>query len=244
MTDTVTLLKITTQATETTVRESLATAYRILAYLKMDDATYTHLSARVPGEEALLISPFGSLFTEVTAENLVKVSFDGEVLTQGADINKTGYVIHGNVYQARPDIQFIFHLHTTASVAVSAMKAGLLPVSQFALHLYNRMSYFEYRSLELSFDKGTSLVGALGQNNVMLLRNHGSLTCGKTIHETMFYTYHLEEACKVQCALQGVDESQLVIPPADVCEQANHELLTFEQDLGLRDWAAWCRMVG
>ncbi len=50
------------------------------------------------------------------------------------------------------------------------------------------------------------LVTDLKQNYVMLLRNHGAITCGKTMHEAMFYTYHLEQVCKTQCLLNSTKE--------------------------------------
>ena len=61
-------------------RLSLTAAYKILAFLKMDDLTYTHLSARVPGTDSYFIYPFGTLFSEVTPDTLLRVSFEGEVL--------------------------------------------------------------------------------------------------------------------------------------------------------------------
>jgi len=76
----------------------------------------------------------------------------------------------------------------------------------------------------------------------MLLRNHGMITCGTTIHEAMFYCYHLELACKTQIAAlsSGVE---LIIPDKKICQQANYDLLNFEKDLGFRDWQAWIRWI-
>ena len=132
------------------VRQNLAAAYRILAKFGMDDLTYTHLSARVPNEDCFYIHPLGLLFKEVTASQLLKVTFDGRVI-EGSEsqYNKTGYVMHGSVYQNRPDVNAIFHLHTTAGIAVSAMECGLLPISQFSFHFYNRLAYHNYNSLTL-----------------------------------------------------------------------------------------------
>jgi ribulose-5-phosphate 4-epimerase/fuculose-1-phosphate aldolase len=86
------------------------------------------------------------------------------------------------------------------------------------------------------------LLNDLGQKNVMFLENHGFITCGKTVHEAMFYCYHLEQACKTQCAALGAG-LELIIPPDSVCRQANIDIMSFEQDLGKRDWEAWVRMV-
>lgn len=229
----------------TNIKYNLAAAYRIMAYLSMDDHTYTHLSARPQDADFYYIYPFGLRFEEVTEHNLLKVSLDGKILEgEEYQYNKTGYFIHGSIYQARPDISAIFHYHTSATTAVSALKCGLLPISQWALHFYNRISYHSYNSLILDADKQSNrLVTDLKQNYIMLLRNHGVITCGKTIHEAMFYAYHLEQACKTQCLLNSAEKQELIIPSAEICKQTVKDLLSFEEDLGKRDWEAWLRVI-
>lgn len=229
----------------TNVKYNLVTAYKIMAYLSMDDHTYTHLSARPKHADFYYIYPFGLRFEEVTEHNLLKVSLDGQIL-EGKEYqyNETGYFIHGSIYRARLDVSTIFHYHTPASVAISALKYGLLPISQWALHFYNRISYHEYNSLILDANKQSDrLISDLKQNYVMLLRNHGVITCGKTIHEAMFYAYHLEQACKTQCLLNSVNKKDFIIPSEKTCKQTVKDLLLFEEDLGKRDWNAWLRLI-
>ena len=226
-------------------QQDLASAYRLCAMMNMDDLTYSHISSRASGEDAFYIAPFGMLFEEVTPESLLKVSFTGEIL-QGSEYqyNLTGYVLHGSLYQSRPDINSAFHLHTIAGVSVSALKNGLLPLSQWALHFYNRVAYHDYSSLLLDYASQTKqLIADLEQKNIMFLRNHGTLTCGKTIQEAFFYSYHLEQACKVQCKLSHIPHTDLIIPSSDVCAKAVEDLLSFESDLGQRDWVALTRKL-
>ena len=234
-----------TQLTEAVVRQDLANAYQILAHLGFDDLTYTHISARVPGADSFFMYPLGMLFEEVTPENLLQISLAGEVL-QGTEpqYNQTGYIMHGSIYQNRPDLNAAFHLHTIAGVSVSAMQCGLLPLSQFALHFYKHMSYYDYDALALDPDQhGDKLVRDLGSNNVMMLRNHGTLTCGATVQEAMFYTNFLEKACQVQCQVLGSGQDYNV-PADDVCEQARKDMRGFEAELGARDWKALMRKFG
>lgn len=228
---------------EEKIKTNLAYAYRILAHLGLDDHTYTHLSSRAEDKESYYIYPFGLRFEEVTPQNLLKVSLDGKII-EGSEYqyNKTGYIIHGNIYQARNDINSVFHIHTPAIVAVSAYKHGLLPFSQWALHFYEKISYHKYDSLSLSKEQGDMLVKDLGSNYTMLLNNHGSVTCGKTIQEALFYTYHLEMACKTQI-MANFSESDMLIPNHEICKKAVADLLGFEENLGMRDWHAWVRKV-
>ena len=228
---------------DTEIKRKLALSYRIIAKFSMDDLTYTHLSARSSSGESFYIFPFGSLFSEVTPDSLLEVSLDGKVLQGREDqYNRTGYVIHCNLYRARQDINAIFHLHTIAGVAVSVMKFGLLPLSQFALHFYNLVSYHDYDSLALDHvQHGQKMVRDLDSNKVMILRNHGTITAGATIEEAMFYTRHLEKACRVQVEALRAGYENLIIPDAAICQQAVKDLLTFEKNLGYRDSAALTR---
>jgi ribulose-5-phosphate 4-epimerase/fuculose-1-phosphate aldolase len=229
---------------EYSIKRDLAAAYRLLAHFKMDDLTYTHLSARAPGSNVFIIYPFGSLFEEVTASSLMKVDCNGNIVEgQEEQYNQTGYVIHSAIYKKRKDIHAIFHLHTTAGVAVSTMKCGLMPISQFSFHFYNRLSYHNYNSLALDHDQhGNNLQEDLGNHKAMILNNHGTLTCGASIQEAFFYAYYLEQACKVQCAALQSGQ-QLMMPSAPVCEQAASDMCDFEPNLGQRDWKALVRML-
>ena len=82
----------------------------------------------------------------------------------------------------------------------------------------------------------------LADKKIMFLRHHGMIACGKTIHEALFYCYHLELACKTQIAAFSSGAELLTIDKK-ICKQANHDLLSFEKDLGLRDWQAWVRWI-
>lgn len=227
-------------------KQNLVHAYHILAHLGLDDHTYTHLSIRSEQGDAFYIYPFGLRFEEVEPDSLMKISLMGEILEgEEYQYNRTGYIIHGHIYQARPDIQAVFHLHTPEIAAVSAYGPGLLPLSQWALHFYEQMVYHTYDSLALHLDQGSQLTRDLGDKFSMLLRNHGSLTCGRTIQEALFYTYHLYQACKTQCLLLSMakEANSIVSIPPHVCEKAVKDLLSFEKNLGERDWNAWIRFL-
>lgn len=231
-----------TPQTHRALKEDLARAYFILASLGMDDLTYTHLSVRVPGEDAYYIYPLGLFYEEVRPDNLLKVSFDGDIL-EGKEnsFNITGYTIHSTIYKARPDLNAIIHLHTIAGVGVSCLDEGLLPISQFAYHFYERMAYHDYDALTLDSEtQGSQLVNNLGSLKCMMLKNHGTLTAGATLHEALFYTLFLEKACQVQLQVLASGRS-FTIPSHEVCVRARDNMTAFESDIGLRDWLALVR---
>src|SRR5258708_4270396 len=114
-------------------RLDLAACYRLVDAYGMTDLIYNHITARIPGSnDHLLINLYGMLYKEITASSLAKIDVEGEIIWKpdtDYGINKSGYVIHGAIHEARPDVACVLHTHTRAGIAVSAMKCGLLPLA-------------------------------------------------------------------------------------------------------------------
>lgn len=189
------------------IRQDLAAAYRLIAHYGWDDMVFTHLSARVPGpDEHFLLNPFGYQFDEVTASNLVKIDVDGNVvLDNGHQVNAAGFTIHSAVHMAREDAQAVMHLHTDAGIAVACSEQGLLPLTQHAMFVYHDTVYHEWEGVALDLDERERLVNDLGAHNLMLLRNHGTLSVGASVGSCFMRMYYLERACAIQvnAATQG-----------------------------------------
>jgi ribulose-5-phosphate 4-epimerase/fuculose-1-phosphate aldolase len=185
-------------------RGDLAALYRLTALFDWDDLIFTHISYRVPGPEAhFLINPYGFLFEEITASDLVKVDLAGNVVAATPHfINPAGYLIHSAIHEKREDARCVFHTHTLAGVAVSAQKDGLLPIQQAALGAAS-LAYHDYEGLALDDDEKPLLVADLGQKSAMILRNHGLLTVGRTPADTFLTMYYLERACRAQVMAQA-----------------------------------------
>lgn len=223
---------------EFTLRQKLALTYHLVALKGWDNWTYTHISCRNEDNTGFYINPFNSLFKDIKSSDLIEVLFTNLCEQYFGPANPTGVLLHNALYQANKNIQSIFHLHTTYGVAVASMKCGLLPISQFALHFYNAVSYYKYDSLVLDEKiQCQNIARDLETHNAMFLENHGTLTVGSTIEEAFFFTHHLEEACKVQCVAMSC-QTPLIYPSQAICEQAYQDLMNFEEQRGLRDWNA------
>jgi len=227
------------------MRVNLAACYRIAAHMRMTDLIYTHISARVPGpDHHFLINAFGLLWDEITASSLVKVTLDGEIVEDptGFGINQAGYVIHSAVHRARHDVNCVMHTHTAAGVGVSAQEQGLLPISQHAMRLTGNVGYHDYEGVALDLDEQQRLVRDLGDRMTMILRNHGLLSCGRTVREAFDYMYYLERACQAQIsALSG--NAKLRIPSQDIAEKVarQFERPGYQENKG--EWRALLRML-
>jgi ribulose-5-phosphate 4-epimerase/fuculose-1-phosphate aldolase len=223
---------------EWAVRVDLAACYRLIAMYGWDDLVFTHISARVPGpDEHFLINAYGMLFEEMTASSMVKVDLAGEkVLDSPHPVNPAGFVIHSAVHEARPDVGCVLHTHTRAGVAVSAQAEGLMPISQVSLFPYASLGYHDYEGVALNDDEKPRLVADLGNNNALILRNHGLLTTGATIADAFLNMYALETACQTQIMAQS-SGGELVLVPQPIVEGilAQAELVT----KGLMGQLAW-----
>ena len=199
-------------AEEWKARVELAALYRLVALHGWDDMVYTHISARVPGpEHHFLINPYGLFFDEITASSLIKVDLEGNILQETSSfINPAGFTIHSAIHAARDDAHFVMHLHTDQGVAVSAQKEGLLPLGQHALIVLPKLAYHDYEGIALNHDERERLVADIGTKNLMLLRNHGTLSAASTAADCWTAMFFLERACKQQVmALSGGRENVL-----------------------------------
>ncbi|MCB2045732.1 MAG: class II aldolase/adducin family protein [Novosphingobium sp.] len=189
---------------EWTARVELAALYRIIHHFGMTDLIANHITMRVPGEQGhVLINAYGLTYDEVTASNLYKITLDGDVVLKpdlDLGLNPTGYMIHGAVHGARDDAHVVIHTHSAAGSGVSAMQCGLLPLSQHAALVEGVVGYHDYEGVALNPEERGRLVSNLGGGNLLILRNHGLLACGRTCGEAFIYLYRLEMACKIQVA--------------------------------------------
>ena len=180
-----------------------------------------------------LVHHYGMTYDEITASSLMKIDFDGSVVQDsgtGYGINHAGFVIHSAIHRGRPDVACVIHTHTPAGMAVSAMKCGLLPLTQNAM-FFSGVGYHGYEGPAVD----------LGEHVAMVLRNHGLLAVGSTIPEAFITMYWLERACQAQVfALQTECE-----PPAPETVMKTNERYKPGQRrrIGELEWAGLLRLL-
>ncbi len=228
-------------------RLECAAVYRLIAAFGMSDLVYNHVTVRVPGPgpDRILINPYGYMYEEITASSLITIDIDGNtVLNPHSDIgvNRAGYVIHSAVHAARHDVGCVVHVHTRASMAVSAMECGLLPLTQMATRCMP-IAYHDYEGPAVDTDERARLVADLGTANFMILRNHGLLTMGPTPAEAFNALYWLEMACKAQVDAMAAN-TKLIIPPQAVVDNAvNLYQPGTRRPFGIMEWPAMLRYL-
>ncbi len=200
------------------VRQDLAACYRLFVKYGWTDLIFTHLSARVPDHpDQYLINPYGLFFHEITASSLLKVDFEGNVISGDYPYNDAGHSIHTAVLRARPDVNAVLHSHTRAGMAVSCMKGEILPITQQANEVRELVCYHKYGIATDNEEECRRLGEDIRNKWLMVMENHGLLSAGRTVAEAFYYLYSLENACKVQVDVMA-SGAEIITPEQSVID--------------------------
>ncbi len=188
---------------ERAVRVDLAAMFRLTHLMGWDDTVWNHITARVPGtEHTFLMHRFGLLYEEVTASNLIKVDEHGNVLEGPPDVNTAGFVIHSAVHLYHPHNKYVFHAHPPSALAATAFKQIPFWVQDSSM-LYGKIGYHDWEGLSLDLDERFRIAENLGDNKVLVMRNHGFVTVGATAGEAFMNMYYTIRLCEVAVQAQG-----------------------------------------
>ena len=226
------------------IRCNLAALYRAFVKYGWTDLIYTHISARLPDEPGrYLINPYGLMFEEICASNLIVMDYDGNVVRGDWPVNEAGHAIHHAVLKGRPDLNWVLHTHSRAGMAVSCMKGGLLPLTQQAMFIYDKVSYHAWDVQTAGQDECDKLVADLGPvNKCLVMHNHGLLTGGATAGEAFLLLYNLEMACKVQVDVM-TSGAEIVYPTKEAIDRTS-AIGDFSEWTGVNAaWEAVVRML-
>jgi ribulose-5-phosphate 4-epimerase/fuculose-1-phosphate aldolase len=229
---------------EREARVQLAACYRIFDMFGWVEQIFNHITVRVPGPEVrFLINPFGLHYREITASNLLLIDTEGHSLRPSQwPVNRAGFVIHSAIHKAKHDIACVAHTHTWPGMAVSTLECGLLPNTQTSMR-FAHISYHDFSGVVLDLSEQERLVRDLGDNNAMILRNHGLLTVGNTIPECFNALHRLELSCKTQIAAMSCNSPMIKVPD-EVVEKTwlNYQPQT-RRPFGVLDWPALLRKL-
>lgn len=230
-------------------RVNLAACYRLVEIYGMADMMANHISVRVPDEEdAFLINAYGMMYEEITASSLLKVDHAGKVLSKpdfgplNYGVNIPGYVIHSAVHAARPEVACIIHTHSWASMAVSSLECGLLPMTQTAMR-FLKVGYHDYQGVVLDKKEQASLIEDLGTAEALILRNHGAMTVGTTVGGAFNWMHRLELACRSQLGAMACGVPLNRVPEAVLEDTWNNYQPNTRRPYGQMEWPGLLRKL-
>lgn len=213
---------------EKDIRIQLAACYRIFDYMGWSEMIYNHITVKVPGsDDHFLINPYGLHYKEVTASNLVKVDIHGQIVEESDyPVNPAGMLIHSAIHGAREDAHCIGHIHSTAGMTVACQQEGLRGDNFYSVLLTGQVAYHDFQGITVVEGEKEDLIASLGTKNLLILRSHGLLSCGRTIAEMFFNMVAIQRSCEIQVS---VDQSgKAVVPVSDEIAAKTAQLMTLQ----------------
>ncbi len=198
------------------MRVELAALYRIVDRLGWSLLIYNHITARLPGpEHHFLINPYGLMYHEVTASNLVKIDLDGNKVEPSSwGINPAGFLIHSAIHRHVPEAICVIHTHTKEGLAVASKKEGLRNTNFYSAMIYDHVAYHDFEGLTVRAEEEVRLVKSIGVKSLVILRNHGLLAHGRTIPEAFVRMMNLQWACEAQLASEAMSGETIAVSRA------------------------------
>jgi L-ribulose-5-phosphate 4-epimerase len=199
------------------LRRKLTNGGRVLAHQGQGDFVAGHISVRHPDEPGLfLMKPAGIGLEEMSPSSILTVDLEGRKV-DGTMARHNEVFIHSELFRARADIQAVVHTHAPHAVAFSSLGRDLAPISNDAGFFHNRLPvYSETTDLIVSPERGKSVAKHFGQNQAVLLRNHGIVTAGRSIEEAVWVAVRLERACQCQLLAEAAGGPRCFVDEADV----------------------------
>jgi ribulose-5-phosphate 4-epimerase/fuculose-1-phosphate aldolase len=239
----------------TQARLDLTTALRTAARHGLNEGVCNHFSMAVPGrEELFLVNPQGLHWSEVTPADLVMADGEGNVIEGKYPVEATAFFIHARIHQGNRSAQVVLHTHMPYATALTSIADGRIEMcTQNAFRFWDRIAYDEhYGGVALSNDEGDRMCQALGDKDILFLRNHGVIVTGRSVAQAYDDLYYLERTAMVQVLamqtgrpLHTVDEATVAHAARQIANDTQQALLHFESLKRLldRDEPGWRRLA-
>lgn len=156
-------------------------------------------------DEGMIVSPTNSCMGRLDPERLSLVAGDGAHIS-GDKPSKEAF-LHLAMYEERPEMTSVVHLHSTHSVAVSCLadidpEDVLPPITAYHVMRVGKcplVPYFAPGDMALA----NAVRSAARHAHAMLLANHGPVVAGKSLDAAVYAAEELEETAKLYLMLRG-----------------------------------------
>jgi ribulose-5-phosphate 4-epimerase/fuculose-1-phosphate aldolase len=185
----------------TQARIDLTTALRAAVRHGLNEGVCNHFSMTVPGREDLfLVNPEGLHWSEITPSDLVMADGAGNIVEGKYKVEASAFFIHGRIHAGNPRAKVVLHTHMPYATALTSIRDGRIEMcTQNAFRYWNRIAYDEtYSGVALSNAEGDRMCRAMGDKDILFLRNHGIVVAGPTVAQAYDDLYYLERTALVQ----------------------------------------------
>jgi ribulose-5-phosphate 4-epimerase/fuculose-1-phosphate aldolase len=199
---------------ERRARIDLAACHRLAARFGFNEGIDNHMTMLVPGHaDRFYLAPFGLLWSEVRASDLMEVDFDGKLVAGRGLVEDTALYIHLSVHRLVAEAKCVLHTHMPHATALGMLEDPRLEMSgQSALGFYDAIAYVDYNGLALDYSEGERLARGLGGKPIGMLRNHGVLVTAHSAAAAFERLYFLERACQAQILALSTGRKLHILP--------------------------------
>ena len=209
----------------------------------------------VPGRPDLfLVNPQGLHWSEITPSDIVMADGEGRIIEGKYPVEPTAFYIHARIHAGNPRAQVVLHTHMPYATALTSIQGGRIEMcTQNALRYWDRIAYDEnYAGVALSNDEGERMCRAMGDKEILFLRNHGVIVSGPTVAQAYDDLYYLERAAMVQVLamqtgrpLHNVSDEMAAHTNRQMAGEAQQSFLHFESLKRMldRDEPSWRKLT-
>jgi ribulose-5-phosphate 4-epimerase/fuculose-1-phosphate aldolase len=217
----------------TQLREDLALALRAAAKHGLAEGVCNHFSLELPDQERFLLNPRGLLWQEITADDIVMINIQGDVLAGHHPVEATAMFIHSAIHRICKKT-CVLHTHMPHATALSLTQDRTLntTLSQTAMRFHGRVSADEkYNGLALDVSEGERIARSMKGSDIVFLGNHGVVVCADRIDYAYDDLYYLERACELEVLARSTGQKLIGVEASlaqNVCDQTLGERLQSE----------------
>ena len=221
-------------------------ANRILAHEGVVDA-FGHVSIRHPDNAGHYLLSCARAPELIEASDIVEYTLDGEALDLGDRRSYSERMIHGAIYEARPDVMAVVHNHSYEVIPFAVTDAKLRPVTHTCAPIGIDIPVWDIRDkfgethhLVVTMEQGRDLAACLGDRSVALMKRHGCVVVGTTLQEAVMKAVYLQVNAKLQLqAIQIGTPDYLTAKEVELCTDMQQSPISLD-----RAWEMWCRRAG
>jgi ribulose-5-phosphate 4-epimerase/fuculose-1-phosphate aldolase len=193
-------------------KAQLAAGFRLFGKFGFSEGVAGHITVRDPeNPEWFWVNPFGMSFNQIKASDLILVDHEGNLLHGNRPVNKAAFCIHSQVHKARPDALAAAHSHSLHGKAFASLGIRLDPITQDACAFFEDHGlYDDFRGVVTDLEEGRRIGEALGPHKAVILRNHGLLTVGHSVAETVWWFITMERSCQAQLLAMAAGTPKLI----------------------------------
>jgi len=185
-------------------KEEVARANRIIANEGVLDA-FGHVSMRHPTDPGRYLLSRSRGPELVEPDDILEFTLDSKPVVPPTKRLYSERVIHGCIYQARPDVNAVCHHHAPSILPFCISGMELKPVYHLGATLGETVPFWDSRDdfgdttlIVSKPEEGASLARALGPNWIVLMRRHGATVAGATLEELTFRTIYAARNAALQ----------------------------------------------